>query len=317
MENKICIGYLTDDRRIHTFEKFIYFLDKLENKNSIHLLILLNNYDKNYFIEIIKNNSNNINYSIALFNNDNNYINKIKYFIEYTKFLNFKYCLKFDNDIIMNNYALDYLITNINVIDNPKNLYIAPVISSGIPSVDLFINDFLTDDEKNVINNLFKNTVMPNYLWNFDYSKLNDSTINSKEWNISNYWKNVDELPHYYKGLHPIRINKEAICYLNNIILKYKHKIYQKQDYKIKITNEYPYFCNSIFAIKVLDYEKLINDSTLYVDPYDEVPVNRYLKLSNMNGVFITNSFSIHPFYNTIPNHLNLEKHFFNAFFAT
>ena len=46
----ICIGYLTDDRRIHTFEKFIYFLYKLENKHSIYLLILLNNYDKNYFI---------------------------------------------------------------------------------------------------------------------------------------------------------------------------------------------------------------------------------------------------------------------------
>ena len=316
MENKICIGYLTDDRRIHTFEKFIFFLDKIENKNSIFLLILLNNYDENYFDEIIKNNSNNINYSIISFNNHNNYITKIKYFIEYTKKINFKYCLKFDNDIIVNNYVLDYLIKNIKIIDNPTNLFITPVISSGIPTVDIFINDFFINDEKNTINNLFKNTVMPNNLWECNYSKLNENTINSKEWNISNYWKNINELPYFYKGLHPIRINKEAICYLNNIILKYKNKIYEKQDYKIKITNEYPYFCNSIFAIKVLDYENIINNIALYVDPYDEVPLNRYLKLNNMSGVYITNSFSIHPFYNTIPDHLNLEKLFYSNFFT-
>ena len=190
-----------------------------------------------------------------------------------------------------------------------------PVISSGIPSVDIFINDFFTDDEKNTINNLFKNTVMPSQLWGVDYSKLNENTINSKEWNVSDYWKNVNTLSTYYKGLHPIRINETAICYLNSVILKYKNKIYEKQDYKLKITNEYPYFCNSIFAIKVSDYEKCVNNPALFVDPFDEVPLNKYMKLNNMNGIFITNSFSIHPCYNTLPNYKIIEDSFFSKIF--
>ena len=32
MENKICIGYLTDDRRIYTFKKCLYFLNKINYK---------------------------------------------------------------------------------------------------------------------------------------------------------------------------------------------------------------------------------------------------------------------------------------------
>ena len=315
MENKICIGYLTDDRRVYTFEKFLYFLNKINNKDKIYLLILLNNYDENFFHNIIINNSNNIKYSIVKFSNDNNYINKIKYFIDYTKKINYKYCLKFDNDLIINNYTIDYLIENIKIIDNSNNLFITPSISSGIPTVDIFINDFFSEDEINIINNLFKKTIMPNNIWGFDYSKLNENTINSEKWDMKEYWKNVDSLPYYYKGLHPIRINPDAILYLNKIILKYKNKIFDKQDYKVKITDEYPYFCNSIFAIKVNDYDNIVSNNSLYVDPFDEVPVNKYCKLNKMNGVFITNTFSIHPFYNTIPNHLNLEKFFFYEFF--
>ena len=39
----ICIGYLTDNRRTYTFDKFVYFLDKITNKQKIHLVILINN----------------------------------------------------------------------------------------------------------------------------------------------------------------------------------------------------------------------------------------------------------------------------------
>jgi hypothetical protein len=217
---KILIGYLTDMRRLYSFEPFIQFLNKIKFKRKIKLLILLNIYSKNdetkkFLINIINKKLVDIEYDIIQFENKNNYINKIKYLINYGKTNNFTYCLKYDNDIIMNNYTLDYLISNVNILEKSDNLYLSPILSSGIPTVDLFIDCFFNETEKKTINNIFKNTKMPDKLWGFDYSKLNNHTLNADEWKINEYLDTLDSLPCHYKGIHPIRINKEAIQYMN------------------------------------------------------------------------------------------------------
>ena len=311
----ICIGYLTDDRRTYTFEKFIYFLNKVEQKEKIHLLLLINNISNDFFENIIKANLKDINYTILSFPNENNYINKIKTFINFTQKNNMKYCMKFDNDLIVNNYTIDFMIENVVLLENKDNLFITPTLSSGIPTTDYFIEDFFDDDEKNNIHNLFLKTTMPNNLWGFNYEPLNDYTVKSTTWDAEKFINRLNELNYSYKGIHPIRINKAAIEYLNSVILKYKHRIHEKQDYKIQINKNFSYLCNSLFLIDVNNYEKLVNDSTLYVDTFDEVPVNKFCQLHNLNGIFIRNSFSIHPIYNSIPNHNIYEKQFYDLFF--
>ena len=319
-EQKILIGYLTDKRRLYSFEQFVNFLNKIKFKQKIKLLILLNIYSKKdetkkFLDNIINKKLVNVDYEIISFENKNNYIEKIKYLINYGKNNNFKYCLKYDNDLIINNYTLDYLIENASILENPDNLFISPILSSGIPTVDLFIDCFFDEKEKDNIKNIFKNTVMPNNLWGCDYSKLNKHTVEATEWDINKYLDTLDSLKCHFKGIHPIRINKEAISYMNSIILKYKHKIYEKQDYKMKITNTFPYFCNSIFLIKTKIYDKIVTDETLFVDAFDEVPVNKYCKLNKLNSIFIMNSFSIHPIYNSIKNYSNLEEILFKNIF--
>jgi len=311
----ICIGYLTDNRRTYTFDKFVYFLDKITNKQKIHLVILINNISKDFFEKIIKNNLTNINYTILLFSNDNNYINKIKTFIDFTKKNNMKYCMKFDNDLIINNHIIDFMIDNVFMLENKENLYITPSISSGIPTTDYFIEDFFNEEEKKNIQTLFLKTNMPNNLWGFNYEALNEYTIKSNNWDSEKFINKLNELGYFYKGIHPIRINKEAIEYMNYVILKYKKKIYEKQDYKIQINNTFSYLCNSIFIIDVENYNKLVNNNELYVDPFDEVPVNKFCQMHNLKGIIIRNSFSIHPIYNTIPNHNIHEKQFYDNFF--
>jgi hypothetical protein len=312
----ICIGYLTDDRRTYTFEKFIYFLNKVEQKKKIHLLLLINNISNDFFENIIKTNLRDINYTILSFPNENNYINKIKTFINFTKINNIKYCMKFDNDLIVNNYTIDFMIENARLLENKDNLFITPTLSSGIPTTDYFIEDFFNADEKKNIHNLFLKTAMPNNLWGFNYEPLNDYTVKSTKWHADKFINKLNELNYFYKGIHPIRINKEAIEYMNSVLLKYKNKIHEKQDYKIQINKNFSYLCNSLFLIDVNNYEKLVNNPTLYVDPFDEVPVNKYRQLHNLNGIFIRNSFSIHPIYNTIPNHQIHEKQFYASFFS-
>ncbi len=311
----ICIGYLADDRRTYTFDKFIHFLNKVINKEKIHLLILINNINKDFFENIIKANLTNVNYTILSFHNDNNYINKIKTFIDFTQKNNMKYCMKFDNDLIINNHVIDFMIENVTLLENKENLYITPSLSSGIPTTDYFIEDFFNDEEKKNIHNIFLKTTMPNNLWGFNYEPLNEYTIKSTHWEADKFIHKLNELNYHYKGIHPIRINKEAIEYMNTVILKYKNKIYDKQDYKIQITDSFSYLCNSIFIIDVDNYEKLVTNPALYVDPFDEVPVNKFCQMHNLNGIIIRNSFSIHPIYNTIPNHNIHEKQFYDYFF--
>ena len=53
----------------------------------------------------------------------------------------------------------------------------------------------------------------------------------------------------------------------------------------------------------------------IYVDEFDEVPVNKYCKMKDLNGIFIENTFSIHPIYNSIPNHRKYEQELFKNIF--
>jgi len=314
--HELCIGYLTDNRRMYTFEKFIYFLNKITNKDKVHLLVLINNAPSDYYENIIKTKLIGISSNIVMFNNNNNYINKINAFINYSKQNNIKYCMKCDNDIIINNHTIDYMIENLHYLEKPENLFITPSLSTGIPTTDYFVEDFFNEDEQNKLHNIYLKTNMPNSLWGFDYSYLNDYTIKSNKWEVNKFINKLNELDYHYKGIHPIRIDKDALEYMNNTILKYKAKIHDKQDYKIQINSEYSYLCNSIFIISAQNYANVINNRSLYVDPYDEVPVNKYCRMNNMKGIYIRNSFTIHPIYNTISNHPAIEQQFYRDFFT-
>ena len=305
--------YLSDNKRVYTFKYFLYFLNKVKNIKNIHLLILIHDTNKDFFINKLKKYSN-IKYLIKNFDNNNNYFNKIKYSIEYSKKNKNKYILKFDNDLIVNNYVLDYMINNINLLENKDNLFITPNLSSGIPTIEAFIKNFFNNKEKQEIYNIFMKTKIPNNLWNTNYTLLNQYLINNNEWNFEHFCKILNSIDTKYKGLHPIRINKEAILYLNSWIINNKNKLFEKKEYKINISNNFCYFCNSIFLIKINDYEKILFDKT-FNDRFDEIKLNKYCKKNNLNGIFINNSFSIHPIYNTILNYKKYERDLFNTLF--
>lgn len=310
----VCIGYLTDERRMYTFETFIMFLNKLQNKNKIHLLMLINGNSVYFFENVIKLKLQGVKYTILVFDNHNNYIRKIQSFIAFTKHNNIKYCMKFDNDLIINNHLIDYMIDNLHLLENKDNLYITPTLSSGIPTTDYFIEDFFDETERLNMHKLFLKTYMPTELWGFNYSELNHHTIYTHEWNVEKFITNLNKMDCYYKGIHPIRINKECIEYMNKVLIKYKNKIFDKQDYKMQVDDNPSYLCNSVFIIDVNNYDKLVHNTELYVDPFDEVPVNKYCKLNNLKGVIVRNSFSVHPIYNTIPNFANMEREFHEEF---
>jgi len=283
---------------------------KEENKKNLHITFAIeNNADLNLFNsykeDLIKSG---IDCSITIFNQGFNYMDKINQSVNF----NSEYTLKFDEDIYLSNYIWDYLIENVDILNDSQNLLLSPLLSCGIPTVDLFIEDYFDEQDKNTIKTCFKNTVMPHDWWGCVYQSLNAYTVQSKEWNSDRFYEGVNRINHHYKGIHPVRSNANANILVNDLIWKDLSKLTTKNNYYIENYKKYPYMCNSCFVIKTDVYRNIVNNKSLFRDPFDEVPVNLYKQINNLNFCFIRNGLGIHYLYNSVPNYVDLEKQYYN-----
>lgn len=264
---------------------------KNENKKKIQIVIVATDGIQRWIEKVQEINQHGIDCNLLTIPNSyDNYLLKIKSICE-TKC---EYSCSMDDDILISNYLWDYIIENIDILKDDSNLFLAPLISNGIPSVDFFIEDFFEEDSKKEIKDIFIRTKIDNY-WGVDYSCLNK---HREEWN-TNYYEDVKKINHYYKGIHPVRISVDAHKKIaENICSNYKRMILPN-DYKIE-KHQLPYFCNSFYFIKTSTWKKIIHDESLFRDPFDEVPLNLYKDSNNLNMLFIRNGFCLHMAYNTI-----------------
>ena len=309
---KLLIFYLSDNGRHFSFSHFVKLLEESSIKDEWKLIILTHDDDINFYKNILK--SSKINHDEFLFSNDNNYLNKVNFAINHAKDNECKYMMKCDNDIFMRGRTLDYMINNLELLDNDTNLTLGPVLSSGIPCVEYFMSDFLSNEQQTTLKNKLITTKFTD-IWGAKYTSLNKFTIESHLWDGRAFLDAVKSLTHHYKGIHPIRINLDAISYLNSCIIENKDKFYADSELSIIADNTSPYLCNSVFCIKTSTYETLVNDKTLYVDCYEEVPLNKYGWKNNTTHLFVKNGVAIHPYYNTFPNNRSYEEKFCSEFF--
>lgn len=310
---KLLIFYLTDNRRHFTFPHFINMLNASSKKDLWKLLIATHTCDNNFYIEEL--NKYDINYDIVNVPTDNNYLRKVKYSANYANQNNFPYVMKCDNDIFLKAQTLDYMIDNLSFLENGKHLTIGPTLTSGIPGIEYFKDSFLDNEAKLNIEKLFLKTSF----YNRDgavYEELNKNTIYASEWNKNDYFNHVKSLEHHYKGVHPIRVNEESLQFLNNYIINNKDKFLENNELDIINDDNSPYLCNSIFCIKTDTYISIISNDYLYVDNFEEVPLNKYAWNNNMNHLFIKNGYAIHMYYNWKPNHIDYEEEFCRKFFT-
>ena len=309
----LLIGYLVDSNRTYMFEKICNFFNNIKNKDKITLPILATSdceqfYNKNKNKLVINN-------FVCVVNRSNNYILKIKFLINYAKKNGYKYCMKLDNDLLLPSFVFDRLFENLNILDNDDNLFLSPTLSSGIPTVEYFNEDFFDKEDKEELEKSYLMCNFPKNLWDYDYSFLNNHTINTDVWDSKEYNNSLLKCGYNYTGIHPVRITSSIIDLTNQKLLKYKEKFYKEEkDVSLFYTKEPVYFCNSVFCIRTDVYDKIVSDQSLYVDQFDEVPLNKYCKKHNLNMVFIRKCYGIHIIYNSIPNHIEKEKQFVNNF---
>lgn len=310
---KLLIFYLTDDRRHYTFPHFINMLNESKYKNLWQLMILTHTCDVNFYESHL--NKRDLNHIILNVQENNNYMNKVYIANKFAIQNQIPYMMKCDNDIFLKAETLDYIIDNLHLLENSNHLTIGPVLSSGIPGIEYFKEQFLDPNANETLNNLFLKT----QFYDRDgasYNFLNEYTLNSSLWNKNNFFRGVKSMNHHYKGIHPIRINELSLQFLNEYIIANKDKFNQENDLSIINDDDSPYLCNSIYCIKTDVYNEIINDQSLFVDSFDEVPLNKYAWKNNMNHLFIKNGFAIHMYYNWKSNHLEYEKYFCDKFFS-
>ena len=75
-----------------------------------------------------------------------------------------------------------------------------------------------------------------------------------------------------------------------------------------------PYFCNSVFFINTEIWRSIITDSSLYRDPFDEVPLNLFKDIHNLSMGFVRNGLAVHMAYNSIKGQRDIENTFINNF---
>src|SRR3989338_5570813 len=232
---KLLICYLTDFNRHFTFKHYINLLSRSIKKNDWTIMILTHTHDNDFYIDILKNSG--INFETINVSPDNNYLKKVNYAVSYASANNIPYIMKCDNDIFLKGETLDYMIDNLHLLDTKQYITLSPVLSSGIPSVEYFKDQFLDENAKNELDALFLKSIF----YDRDgasYTFLNKYTLESDKWNRDDFFEGVSKMSHYYKGIHPIRINYDALTFLNKYIIGNKEKFMENKNMNIIYDNK-------------------------------------------------------------------------------
>ena len=308
MDTKLCIFFLSDRDRHYTFELFTKNLGHSLYKNQIIVLLLLHNDDEDFYKPFLERNL--IQYKIISVPIENNYLLKIKSGVTFAEQMNIPYVMKHDNDIIIGSSMYDFLFENMNCLEKSENLLLTPTLTSGIPTVEQFSNDFLNEQEQLSLSNKYLEYKFQTNTWGVDYSSLNKFTVESKKWDPTSYFNAVKQINHPYKGIHPIRMYRPAIEELNTCVLKYSNKILSQKPTDLVYDSTSPYFCNSVFIIKREIYSTILGTNSIFIDPFEEVPINLWRIFHNKSIVYTKEGAAIHIIYNSIPDHNEYEKDF-------
>lgn len=305
----ITINFLQHRRNF--IELFLYLLGRVkpENRKKLHINFLMT--DRLSPEQWYKYKTD-IPYTIYNFGGNlhvNNYRDKMLIAMENSD----RYFIKLDEDIILSNHVWDYLIENIEILErDPNILLLTPAVNIGVPSTDLFIDDFCGEAQKKEIHDIFLRQDLQataGNRWGEDFEELNQHTLLSKTWNTDDYWKHVSSLKTNLKGIHPVRVSYEAQSYLINCVMNDIGKFMSWQPYEI-VTNNWPYLCNDMSVILTSRLRDIYKEKDF--QPYDEIPTNLYKQEMGLKYGFIRRGWALHSYFAFVsyylPDRHNFER---------
>lgn len=234
----------------------------------------------------------------------------------------YPYLCKWDDDTYINRYVWDFMIENVSVVDQPDVGVLVPTLSNGIPSIGLFIEDFLTSDETALVHQIFLKDNIPVDIWGCNFDAVHEAIKNMKNWDDLSYWKIVDinnpiknrNHPWYMflaKGVHPGRFSYDYNMFLAKHAEHNIDKITSPGDYYLD-KYKAPYLCNNLFMSTTEFYKQA---QKLFFNHWDEGQLTVYMNLLDQSPVFVRNCYGIQPAYGCTQNQREIEDYYISNVF--
>jgi hypothetical protein len=293
---------------------------KIQNRDKIHLIVCCNVLNETTFNKILTPVlESGIEVSLALLDSDD-YVHKMA-IAQQTQT---EYICKWDDDVFINRYIWDYMIENVNILNNPNISVLAPTLSNGMPSIELFIKDFLTESETKLVNEMFiRDNIDPN-IFGCNYELVYNYISKLDSWNGDQYWEVIQSsnptlnrnVPWFYsivKGVHPGRFSYDYNMFIANHAIQNKNLILDKHEYYL---DQYitPYFCNNIFIAKTKFY---LDAQKLFFDHWDEGQLTLFANELGKSPIYVRNCYGIHMAYGCTKNQHQIEMHYLTKLFNT
>lgn len=251
---------------------------------------------------------------------DDEYIQKIRHMHT----TDAEYSCKWDDDVFINSHVWDYMIENAHILDDDRYYSLSPIFSNGIPSVEMFIEDFLSHEEKKIAHEIFIRDGINPTIWGCNYIDLNNYIKNLTVWDGNEYWRKVEEhdqtkntnLPWYFyraKGIHPARFSKDYNNFILDYVIENADKVFEKAEYRLETNYFTPYWCNNLSMFKTSFHRESQKE---FFDHWDEGQMNILaLKLGQV-PVYVRNSFGIHMAYGCTVGQKEIENRYCSEFFS-
>lgn len=242
-------------------------------------------------------------FDIDIFECNPSYPEKMKAVLNAYPQEQYTYFIKHDEDLFLSEDSWIRLLRNSpQELNDTKNLLTTVNLSTGIPSWNSFVRSFFPLSlQRNITDHLIHDDI-PSHVWGNDYSKVNEKIRKMKVWNENLYWEAVNKLSYDYKGIHPVRTNIWYTKTINEYCIEHYDSLFESTSNKSFTRCSNRYFCNSFFLIPYATYKTIFEDTTLYCDAFDEVPINAYKKRRGLSFSFLDDSCGIHILYNSVYN---------------
>ncbi len=222
------------------------------------------------------------------------------------------YVMKIDEDVYLTPESLEALLLVLLSGKLDENCALVPTLSTGIPTVEYFLDEFTPNEVQHYIRKIFASVEFGTH-WGVDYSCLNGFyNYQQKDLHFVRYVNQV--IASHYRGIHPVRISENAQVQIASWV---------KQDSAWKIPKHHEvlrleniYFCNSVMICTSKTYREMVFGlrTGRYVDDgFDEVGINMHLSRNNGHLAVATGIAAIHPSYNTISQYCEVSKDFFKS----
>jgi hypothetical protein len=228
-----------------------------------------------------------------------------------------EYSCKMDDDILMSHNVWEFILDNLDKITN-KHPVIAPIFTNGIPSADMFIDDFLSAEDRKIAHKYFLTEYINENEWGLNFSDINKNIREMNQWCGEAYWQMVTDvntewdtrpLPWYYymvRGVHPARYSRDYNIFIADKIIENKNKFFEKQNYKLE-TYKAPYFCNNLFFCKTEFWRESF---ILFNDGWDEGQLTLKMDREKSSPLYIRNGFAIHMAYGMTRGQQEIENYY-------